>query len=121
MFGREARLPADLMFGTSLDDVPLSSHRGYVDRLRKNLQQAYEEAVEHATVRESRNKRNFDARVKIHDLQPGDRVLLKNLGIPGKHKLADRWKSQPFIMCKRIPWLPVYQIRRRVGAKEDVA
>lgn len=31
MFGREARLPADLMFGTSLDDVPLSSHRGYVD------------------------------------------------------------------------------------------
>lgn len=111
MFGREARLPADLALDTSLDDVPLTSHRGYVDRLRKNLRQAYEQAAEHATVRESWNKQNFDAGVKIHDLQPGDRVLLKNLGIPGKHKLADRWKSQLFIVCKRVPGLPVYQIQ----------
>lgn len=87
------------------------SHKGYVNRLQKNLQQAYEKAVEQAATRESRNKRNFDARVKIQDLQPGDRVLLKNLGVPGKHKLADRWRLQPYIVCKQIPGLPVYQIR----------
>lgn len=56
MFGREARLPANLAFGTSLDDTPLTLYKGYVNRLRKNLQQAFEKAVEHATTRESRNK-----------------------------------------------------------------
>lgn len=49
--------------------------------------------------------------MRIQDLQPGDRVLLRNLGVPGKYKLADRWKSQPYVVCKRLPGLPVYQIR----------
>lgn len=66
--------------------------------------------MEHAAIRENRNKRNFDARVKIQDLEPGDWVLLKNLGIPGKHKLADWWRPQPYIVCKQIPGLPVCQI-----------
>lgn len=60
---------------------------------------------------ENPETRNFDARVKIQDLQPGDRVLLKNLGVPGKHKVADQWRPQPYIMCKQVPCLTVYQIR----------
>lgn len=50
-------------------------------------------------------------KVKIQDLQPGDRVLLKNLRVPGKCKLADRWRPQPYVVCKQLPGLPVYQIR----------
>lgn len=69
--------------------------RGYVERLRKNLKQVYENAMEHTATRELRNKRNFDLKVRVQDLQPGDQVLLKNLGVPGKHKLADRWRPQP--------------------------
>ena len=111
MFGREARLPVDLAFGTSLDHTSETSHRGYVDRLRRSLKAAYEKAQATSDTRGSRNKRNFDLKVRIQDLQPGDRVLLRNLGIPGKHKLADRWKSQPYIVCKRLPGLPVYQIK----------
>lgn len=90
MFGREARLPIDLIDGTSTDDTSLTCHRGYVEHLRKNLKQAYERAMQHAATRELRNKKNFDLKVKAQDLQPGDQVLLKNLGVAGKHKLADR-------------------------------
>lgn len=53
-------------------------------------------------------KRNFD--LKVQDLQPEDQVLLGNLGVPG-NKLTDRCKSQPFIVCKQLPGLPLYKIR----------
>ena len=117
MFGREARLPVDLAFGISPDHTSAASHKGYVDRLRKSLKTAYEKAQVSSDQRGLRNKRNFDLKVRIQDLQPGDKVLLRNLGIPGKHKLADRWKSQPYVICKQLPNLPVYQIRPegRVG------
>uniref|UniRef100_A0A8C5P7N4 Integrase catalytic domain-containing protein n=1 Tax=Leptobrachium leishanense TaxID=445787 RepID=A0A8C5P7N4_9ANUR len=111
MFGREARLPVDLAFGLSLDQTSVASHRNYVDRLRKNLVSAFEQARLTSGNREPRNKRNYDLRVRIQDLQPGDRVLLKNLGASARHKLADRWSSQVYIVCKQLPGLPVYQIR----------
>lgn len=111
IFGREACLPVDLAFGTSLDHTSQASYRGYIERLQKNLKVAYEKAKEASTIREQRNKKNFDLRVMVQDLQPGDQVLLCNLGVPGKHKLADRWCSQLYIVCKRLPGLPVYQIQ----------
>lgn len=53
--------------------------------------------------------RNFNLRVRVQDLQHDDRVLLRNLGVPEKHKLADHWKPQPYVICKQLPGLPVYQ------------
>uniref|UniRef100_A0A8C5MQR9 Integrase catalytic domain-containing protein n=1 Tax=Leptobrachium leishanense TaxID=445787 RepID=A0A8C5MQR9_9ANUR len=111
MFGREARLPVDLAFGVAPDGTSGSSHKGYVDRLRKNLASAFEHARQTSGSRELRNKKNYDLRVRLHDLQPGDRVLLKNLGVAARHKLADRWSSQIYLICKQLPGLPVYQIR----------
>uniref|UniRef100_A0A8C5MLL7 Integrase catalytic domain-containing protein n=1 Tax=Leptobrachium leishanense TaxID=445787 RepID=A0A8C5MLL7_9ANUR len=111
MFGIEARLPVDLAFGLSLDQTSVASHRNYVDRLRKNLASAFEQARLTSGNREQRNKRNYDLKVRIQDLQPGDRVLLKNLGAAARQKLVDRWSSQVYIVCKQLPGLPVYQIR----------
>lgn len=42
MFGIEARLPIDLVFGTSADDISLTSHTGYVESLWEKLKQAPE-------------------------------------------------------------------------------
>uniref|UniRef100_A0A6I8RGY6 Integrase catalytic domain-containing protein n=1 Tax=Xenopus tropicalis TaxID=8364 RepID=A0A6I8RGY6_XENTR len=110
MFGREARLPIDTVFGVTADDTPVKSHSSYVDRLKRDLQRAYKRAQEAVGKKNMQNKTLYDKKVKIHDLQPGDRVLLRNLGNPGKHKLADRWGSQPYIICSQLPNLPVYQI-----------
>lgn len=92
MFGREAWLSVDLAFSTSLDQTSVISHRGYVDCLWQKI--VYENAQAASDIQGQRNRRNYDLRVRVQDLQLGDRVLLRTLGVPGKHKLAVRWKSQ---------------------------
>lgn len=82
-----------------------------MDRLQRRLKTAYDKAQAASYARGQRNKINFDLRVRVQDLQPDDKVLLRNLGVPGKHKLTDYWKSQPYVVCKHLPGHPVYQIR----------
>lgn len=76
MFGREACLPVDLAFGTSLNHTSQAPYRGYVDRLQISLKTACEKAKEASNAREQKNKRNFDLKVRVQDLQSGDQVLL---------------------------------------------
>lgn len=70
--------------------------------------------------RDCRNKRIDDLKVRIQNLQPGDQVLLRNLGIPGKHKLADWWSSQPYIVCEKLTTSIPDPPRRGHGTTEDV-
>lgn len=43
----------------------------------------------------------------------GDRVLVKNVGIKGKQKLADLWKHCVYKVKKQpIPAIPVYEVVR---------
>ena len=45
-------------------------------------------------------------------LQPGDRVLVRNVGLRGKNKLADRWEHQPYIVRSHPnPEIPVYEVQ----------
>lgn len=53
-----------------------------------SLKSAYMKAYEVSSAQEQRNKSNFDLKVKVQDLQPVDHVLLRNLGVTGRHKLA---------------------------------
>ena len=39
-----------------------------------------------------RHKTVYDLRVRESQLQPGDRVLVRNVGVRGKRKIADRWE-----------------------------
>ncbi|XP_063075269.1 uncharacterized protein LOC134465509 [Engraulis encrasicolus] len=116
MFGREARLPADLCFGTSPDGVEDLSHTRYVTKLKEDLKQAYKLASEAANKRHQRNKRLYDQRVTFQSLQIGDRVLLRNLGLRGKHKLESKWCHDPYIIVDKMPNLPVFKIKREDGS-----
>lgn len=90
MFGREARLPVDLCFGTSPDGIEDVCHTRFVNKLKEDLKQAYKLASEAADKRHQRNKRLYDQRVTFQSLEIGDRVLLRNLGLRGKHKLESK-------------------------------
>ena len=35
-----------------------------------------------------------DAKVRETRLEPGDKVLVKNVGLKGKNKLADKWEEE---------------------------
>lgn len=49
-------------------------------------------------------------RVRESTLEIGDRVLVRNLRLRNKHKLADRWESTVYVVQKGAGDLPVYTI-----------
>lgn len=91
MFGREARLPVDISFGTQPEDKVERQDSAYVTKLKQDLNKAYQLAEEASNKLHLRNKKAYDKRVRCQHLEPGDRVLLKNLAFTGKHKLQNRW------------------------------
>ena len=55
----------------------------------------------------------YDAKVRGAVPQVGERVLVKNVGIRGKHKLADKWENDVYVIVDQPdPTLPVYSIRK---------
>lgn len=115
MFGREARLPVDLCFGTSPDGIEDACHTRYVSKLKEDLKQAYKLASDAADRRHQRNKKLYDHHVTFQSIEVGDRVLLRNLGLKGKHKLESRWNPEPYVVVGKMPNLPVFKIRREDG------
>lgn len=111
MFGREARLLVDVCFGTERPETV--SHSRYVEELKKDLQSAYELAPKSANQVHLSNKRNYEKVLRHQVLAKGDRVLLKNLGLKGKHKSQSRWNS--FVVVDKLPDLPVYRVKPENG------
>ena len=115
MFGREARLPVDLCFETSQDGTQERNHYQYVESLKCDLQRAYQLASQAADKTHLRNKRVYEQKVSFQNIQEGDRVLLKNLGLTGKHKLESRWSSIPHVVLGKMPNLPVFRVKPEGG------
>lgn len=72
MFGREARLPVDLCFGTSSDGTRPETYLKYVTDMRKELKAAYELAESLAAKQNEGNKRRYDQKIRFSKLLPGD-------------------------------------------------
>ncbi len=115
MFGREVRLPVDLCFGISPHGEEEVKYHQYVDKMKCELKSAYQLATSAATKNHQRNKRLYDARVRNQTLEVDDRVLIRNLGITGKHKLKDRWNPLPYQVIGKLPNLPVYRVKPEWG------
>ncbi|KAK0131569.1 hypothetical protein N1851_033744 [Merluccius polli] len=56
------------------------------------------------------NKQRFDSKVRESTLAAGDRVLVRNVSIRGKHKIADRWSETIYTVVKQIQDSPVYVV-----------
>lgn len=48
-------------------------------------------------------------------LKEGDRVLVRNICLRGKHKLGDRWESDVYVVLKQSEGIPVYVVRPETG------
>ncbi|KAL5010560.1 hypothetical protein ScPMuIL_012865, partial [Solemya velum] len=61
----------------------------------------------------NRYKKNYDLKVRDSVLEVGDRVLVRNVGLKGKNKLADKWAKDPYIIID-IPNkdFPVYKVQK---------
>ena len=46
-------------------------------------------------------------------MEPGDRVLVRNVGLKGRQKLADKWQKHPYVVTNQpIPGIPIYEVKK---------
>jgi hypothetical protein len=98
MFGRHPRLPVDLAMGIEPREGQCENMASYTEKLRERLDMAYRLASEEGKKASARQKTNYDKRVRGATVQVGDRVLVRNVGIRGKHKLANKWENKVHIV-----------------------
>lgn len=55
--------------------------------------------------------------MRYHCLNPGDKVLIRNLGLKGKQTLADCWSANPYVVESQISDLPVYHLKPADGSR----
>ena len=112
MFGRHPRLPVDLFFQIDRNGGCNNSSSEFIKNLHKRLQKAYEIAAANADKSQLNQKRRYDQRVRGANLSVGDRVLVRNVGLKGKQKIADKWQEGVYIVldCPN-PEIPVYKVK----------
>ncbi|GAA6102325.1 uncharacterized protein LOC117808543 [Tachysurus ichikawai] len=115
MFGRQPRLPVDLAFGLPVKEEQQKSHSQYVKHLKSRLEESYKIATRSAAKVAKKNKARFDKRVTPSALDVGDRVLVRNVRIRGKRKLADKWESTVHVVVRKAGDLPVYTVKPETG------
>ena len=122
MFGRSPRLPVDLAFNLPVKGERQKSHSQYVQNLKSRLEESYQLASRNALKTAEKNKVRFDKRVTTSDLEVGDRVLVRQVRIRGKHKLADKWEEDIYVVISRAGDLPVYTVRpeNKAGPKRTL-
>ena len=116
LFGRHPRLPIDIVFNMG-HHSPVNSYSDYVNKWKKAMEEAYAIASRRSRAAGERNKANYDLKAKSVDLQPNDRVLVRNLserGGPGK--LRSYWEKDVHRVIRRKDNMsPVYEVQRENG------
>lgn len=100
-------LPVDLLFGLVRDNECYSA-RGYAEKWAERIAEAYHVASEKSKKSSKRGKVIYDRKAKGVVLQPGDRVLVRNLaerGGPGK--LRPYWETTVYTVKKQLSENPV--------------
>jgi transposase InsO family protein len=117
MFGWHPRLSVDAFLGTSSHSEVSAGPQSYGKKLKSRMQFAYDAAARHAGKEAEKNKSRYDRGVRESLLEIGDRVLVRKVGIKGKHKLADKWEEQPYLVHSiPNPNIPVYKVKPEGGS-----
>ena len=114
MFGRHPNLPIDVAMGIcrSAQD---KDHHHYVSSLKSRMLRSYDLARRSSGFSKLRHKQLKDVRCRAACLEKGDRVLVRQLAFQGKHKLADVWEPDVYVVVDRPnPDIPVYVVEPEI-------
>ena len=116
MFGWHPRLAIDAYLGLESRTEGGKSRTSYAQKLKKRLQFAYKVASEHSRKKGRKYKEHYDSKVRSSKLEVGDRVLVRNVSVRGKHKIGDKWEREQYVIID-IPnsEIPVYKVQKESG------
>ena len=116
MFGRHPRLPIDLVLGVESEERQTGDIHEYTRELREKLENAYRIASEGAGKSSEKQKEHYDRKVRGATVQVGDRVLVRNLSLRGKQKLANKWEDEIHLVLEQpTNGFPVFVVKREDG------
>ena len=115
MFGRHPRLTVDARLGLNSPDQPISSKAHYATKLKERLDFANKAAARKSN-KSGHSKSNYDLKVRKSVLDIRDHVLILKVGFRGKHKLADRWDRDSYVVIG-MPDINilVYHVQKEFG------
>jgi transposase InsO family protein len=115
MFGWHPRLPIDVFFGMD-PNCRDGDHHTYVSKLKNRMSSAFATASAEAKRIAEKNKSRYDEHVRFSRIDVGDKVLVRKVGIQGKHKLADKWESEIYTVHSiPDPDIPVFKVKGTKG------
>ena len=86
------------------------SYTDYVSSLKKQLGYAYSLASASIAKSQKHSLAHYNKKISVSCLKIGDPVLARNVGVRGKHKIADRWEKEVFVvLCLPNPEIPVFE------------
>ena len=111
MFGRNPRLPIDAALGLRENQQDITTT--FITELKDKISKAHEVATAATKKAARKQKDNYDNKVRGGTVQVGDRVLVKVVSFEGKHKLADRWEHDPYVVLSQPnEGIPVFKVRK---------
>jgi hypothetical protein len=113
MFGRHPKLAIDAFLGLPTDENNNNTQTEYVRKLKERLSIAYKKAEDNAKHSADKYKTRYDIRAKAATINKGDLVLVRNVKLRGKNKLADKWEDTPYIVMEQPNQnIPVFVVKK---------
>ena len=114
MFGRHLRLAIGAYLRLNSDTEKIRSSHNFAKKLQKRLQ--FSIASRKAEKSASCHKMYNDSKVRESTVHVGDRVLIRNVGLKGKNKPADKWARDTYIVINQPNSdIPVFQVKKETG------
>lgn len=84
--------------------------------MKDRLKFSYNFALKNIQNAQARQKRNYDMKIKSSVLKPDDLVLVKIVAFDGRHKLADKWENDPYVVINHPnDDIPIYRVKKQNG------